>query len=486
MEYVYKHPPRPYQRAIVENLWQEEALALFLEQGLGKTKVVLDQAAFQYLNNGCNGLVVVSKILAVENWYKVEIEKHLNVPFEKHLYTAGARKKVPTVWHPTQALRLLMVNDGQLRTKHGLAAVERFIDNHKVGMVIDESTLIKNPSAKLTKAAIKLGKKAAYRRILSGTPDPQGPQDYYSQYRFLDPNILVTPSFTAYKNMYCKQKILFINGREIRTPTREFNPGMRELFEKKVGKNTVRLRKDEVLPDLPPKQYQKIVYSLPTEVQREYNRLAEEFFAELVVERNPDEKASVTALVAVARITRLHQLACGHIVADDGSLRRVDGGRYDVLKELLDGRPEQSKTIIWCHYRDNIDELEERLGADFGKDSVVRIYGGIKASDRTFALEAFQEGEARFLLANPAAAGWALTLTCADAAIYYSNSYNFEHRAQSEDRIHRIGQTANKVMYYDIVADGTVDERILDVLKSKKDFSETIMRGLNEWLKKLV
>jgi SNF2 family DNA or RNA helicase len=257
---------------------------------------------------------------------------------------------------------------------------------------------------------------------------------------------------------------------------------MKEIFEKIVAPYTVRLRKDEVLPELPPKQYQRVVFSLPTEVQREYNRLAEEFYAELVVNKAPEEKAQVTAMVAISRITRLHQLSCGHIVGDDGKLSRVENGRFDALKALLDERPKGAKTIVWCHYRDNIDELMERLP----KGSAVKIYGGILTEERTSALEAFQRGEASVLLANPAAAGWALTLTCADTAIYYSNSYNFEHRAQSEDRIHRIGQTAQKVMYYDIVAEGTVDERILDVLKNKQDFSTTVMRGLNEWLKQVL
>lgn len=478
----YKLEPRPYQRAIVEKLSGEEALALYLEQGLGKTKVSIDQAMWRFLYDSCDGLVVMSKLLAVENWAKEEIGKHCNVPFEAYLYTQAGRKRVPKVWKPTDKLRVFLINDGQMRTKHGEAAVQNFLQNHRCGFIIDESTLIKNPTAKLTKAVMKLQPLSAYRRVLSGTPDPQGPADYFSQYRFLSPSILRTTSFTAFKNQFCKQRSIFINGREIRTPTGEFNHGMKEVFETIVAPYTVRLRKDEVLKELPPKQYQRIVFSLPTDVQREYNRLAEEFYTELVVNRAPEEKAQVTATVAIARITRLHQLACGHIVGDDGKLSRIENGRFGVLQSLLEERPKGTKTIVWCHYRENIDELMERLP----EGSSVKIYGGISAEERTAALEAFQRGEASVLLANPAAAGWSLTLTCADTSIYYSNSFNFEHRAQSEDRIHRIGQTAQKVMYYDIVAEGTVDERIMDVLKNKQSFSETVMRGLNEWLKQVL
>lgn len=480
MAELYKYPPRPYQRAIVENHWQDEVQALFLEQGLGKTKVTLDQAMRQFMFNGNSGLVVMSKLMVVENWYKEELDKHLCVPFEKYLYTTSRKKYFPKDWRVSPALRVVLINDGQLRTKHGQAAIQKFMEEHASGLIIDESTLIKNPSAKISKAVIKLGQLAAWKRILSGEPAPQGPQDYFAQYRFLSPTILKTPSFTAYKNMFCKQKSIWVNGREIKTPTREFNPGMQQRFEQLVAPVTVRLRKTEVLKELPPKQYQRIVFSLPTEVQRAYNRLAEEFFAELTVKKDPDEKASVTALVAVARITRLHQLVCGHIVSDDGPTERVDSGRFQILQDLLEQRPVGSKTIIWCHYRDNINELQEKLG-----DLAVKIYGGMSATERTEALERFQKGDASYLIANPAAAGHGLTLTEADVAIYYSNSYNFEHRAQSEDRIHRIGQEAGSVMYYDIVAEGSVDERILDVLKSKKDFSQAVMKDLSTWLASL-
>lgn len=479
MEQIYKLTPRPYQRAIVEEHWSDEAQALFLEQGLGKSKVTLDQLMYMHQYRGLEGVVILSKLMVVENWYKEELDKHINVPYQSFLYTAKGRRRVPKTWQPSDKLQILLINDGQFRTKHGFEKVKSFLETYNAGIVIDESTLIKNPTAKLTKAMQKLVMVSRWRRILSGEPAPQGPQDYFSQYQFLAPGIFGTGSFMAYKNRFCKQKSIWVNGREIRNPTREFNHGMQEQFERIVSDCTVRLRKTEVLKELPPKQYQRIVFELPVEVQREYNRLAEEYYAE-VMARDPEEKASVTALVAIARITRLHQLACGHVVADDGNLRRVDSGRVEVLESLLEQRPANSKTIVWCHYRDNIDELRERL------PSTAYVYGGMSAAERTANLEAFQRGGAAVLLANPSAAGHGLTLVEADTAIYYSNSYNFEHRAQSEDRIHRIGQTAQSVMYYDIVAEGTVDERILDVLKSKQDFSQSVMKDLSEWLKKLV
>lgn len=478
----YKLPPRPYQQAIVEEHWSDEAQALFLEQGLGKSKVTLDQLQYMYTHCGLEGVVILSKLMVVENWYKEELDKHLAVPFNKYLYTTKGRKRVPKVWPDTDKLQVLLINDGQFRTKHGQEKVASFLRRYRAGIVIDESTLIKNPTAKLTKGVLKLAPESRWRRILSGEPAPQGPQDYFSQYQFLSNGIFGTSSFIAYKNRFCKQKSIWVNGREIRTPTREFNTGMQPIFEKLIEPCTVRLRKTEVLKELPPKQYQRIVFELPTELQREYNRLADEFHAEIMA-RDPEEKANVTALVAVARITRLHQLVCGHVVDDTGELRRVNSGRFEVLLNLLEERPVDSKTIIWCHYRDNINELRERLDKQFG---AAYVYGGMSDTERTENLNRFQKGDAGVLLANPAAAGHGLTLVEADTAIYYSNSYNFEHRAQSEDRIHRIGQTAQSVMYYDIVAEGTVDERILAVLKSKQDFSQSVMRELSEWLKKLV
>jgi len=241
MAQIYRLPPRPYQRAIVENTYKKDNLALWLEQGLGKTKVTLDTANFRYPES--NGLVVVSRTTVVENWLFEELGKHLVVPYTANLYSTKNKNKIPPVkFLNGDRLQVLLINDGCLRTDHGMKYVKEFLVKFKCGFIIDESTLIKTPSTKLTKNVIKLGALADWKRVLCGEPAPQGPKDYFSQYKFLDPNILGVKTFTAYKNLFCEQKTIYMNGRQIQTPTRQFKPGAQEVFESRIKPFTIRLR----------------------------------------------------------------------------------------------------------------------------------------------------------------------------------------------------------------------------------------------------
>ena len=115
------------------------------------------------------------------------------------------------------------------------------------------------------------------------------------------------------------------------------------------------------------------------------------------------------------------------------------------------------------------------LEKNYGKESFVSIYGAVSVDDRKRAVENFQNNDGcRFLVGNPSVGGFGLTLTAARNVIYFSNSYNLEHRDQSEDRAHRIGQTF-KVSYIDLVAPNTIDELILNSLDGKRDLSKEIM-----------
>lgn len=480
---TYKTTPRPYQQLIVEKTASMPALALFLEQGLGKSKVALDTAAVQFIENGVEGLVVISKTTVVENWKLAEIPAHLSVAYEPYLYSTRTQKKVPPAkLMPQGCLKIVLINDGCARTDHGYKYLEAFMKQYKCGLVVDESTIIKNPTATITKRLLKLSTLAFYTRILCGEPAPQGAADYYSQYKFLNPKILNVGTFTAYKSMYCEQESIWINGRQIMRPTGAFTPFGKMAFEDSVKPYTVRLRKADVLTDLPPKQYIVKKYQLPPTVQKMYDKLRDDFMTELVIAESAGE---LTALLAISRATRLHQIVSGHAPNDEGTMYEFDSGRVAVLEDILSERPPGSKTIIWAHYRSSIDSLHARLSHLYGAGFSQRVYGGVSETERQAAFQAFKtDPKCQVLIANAASAGWGLTFTEADACIYYSNSYNYEHRAQSEDRIHRIGQVADSVQYYDIVAEGTVDEKIMETLARKGDFSKSVMTNYAEWFGK--
>ena len=117
-------------------------------------------------------------------------------------------------------------------------------------------------------------------------------------------------------------------------------------------------------------------------------------------------------------------------------------------------------------------------------NSVVTYYGDTSTEDRQKAIEEFQDkdGDVRFFVGNPKTGGYGITLTAANTVVYYSNNYDLEKRLQSEDRAHRIGQTGS-VTYVDLIAEETIDEKIVKALRKKIDIANEIMgEELKDWI----
>jgi len=141
------------------------------------------------------------------------------------------------------------------------------------------------------------------------------------------------------------------------------------------------------------------------------------------------------------------------------------------------------KAIIWSRFRYDIVAIVATLAKVYGEESVVSYYGDTSDEDRQRAIQRFQNGKARFFVANPATAGYGLTLTEASTVIYYANDFNLETRIQSEDRCHRIGQK-NPVTYIDLIAEGTIDEKIVKSLRDKIVIGAKVLgEEAREWLK---
>jgi SNF2 family DNA or RNA helicase len=178
---------------------------------------------------------------------------------------------------------------------------------------------------------------------------------------------------------------------------------------------------------------------------------------------------------------RLHQIVCGHLKTDDGEVVEIKSNRINALMEVLDET--SGKVIIWATYRHDIKAIVQAITEEYGAESVVHFYGDTDSEERRFARLAFQNHpKVRYFVGNPATGRFGLTLTASCTAVYYSNSYDLEHRTQSEDRIHRIGQTM-KCNYVDLIARNTVDERIIKALKLKKNIGAMVIGDdIKAWL----
>jgi SNF2 family DNA or RNA helicase len=239
-----------------------------------------------------------------------------------------------------------------------------------------------------------------------------------------------------------------------------------------VNEFSYRVLKKECL-DLPDKVYQRREVELTPEQKKVYKQLKDYAIAELA----SHELVSVTSVLT--QILRLHQVVCGFVKHDQGEEVEIKSNRLD---ELLDVLSEvQGKVIIWANYQYDIKRILKTLQETVGPESVATYYGATPDGERQSIIKEFQDPDSplTYLISNVQTGGYGITLTEASTVIYYSNNYDLEKRLQSEDRAHRIGQV-NKVTYVDLVAKGTVDEKIVKALRNKLDLAQEVL-GDEKW-----
>ena len=466
-QFEYKTKPFEHQREALKKGAKLKNFAYFMEMGTGKTKVAIDNAAYLYTINEVNTVIVLAPNSVYRNWEK-EISTHCSVD-----YTITIHKEHNKFDYQHEKLNFFLINVEALSHKSGVETLEKIIKptKDKLMIIVDESTTIKNKSAKRTKNLLKLGLDAKYKRILTGSPVTKSPLDLYSQCAFLDKSLLGFTSFLAFRNRYAVMRLIDMGGRAIEIP--QYYTNLDEL-EQKLKSFSYRVKKEECL-DLPEKIYQRRNLQLGLKQQEVYNRLKKAAYVIL-----KDSEVSFTN--KLTEILRLHQVCNGFVKMDNQEITVFDN--CPKLKELLDIIEEgEGKFIIWANYVQNIESIINLLKKTYSSDSVVSIYGEITPEQRQEAVRRFQEDDkCRFFVGNPSTGGYGLTLTKASYVVYFSNSYNLEVRQQSEDRAHRIGQSKN-VLYIDLVAEKTIDELIIASLKNKiKISAETLGEVINNWL----
>jgi SNF2 family DNA or RNA helicase len=265
-------------------------------------------------------------------------------------------------------------------------------------------------------------------------------------------------------------KTIHVHGRSVDVVHKFQN--LKELSET-LKPFSYRVLKQDCL-DLPEKVYIKREISLSPEQKKLYEQMKKQAFATL----NGKQVTSVTVLT---QLMRLQQITCGHFTADDGSIQPIRNNR---LAELLDVLEEiEGKVIIWGHYQEDVKNIVNILTDKYGPGSVVSYYGLTPQEERQKNIKKFQANNGvRFLVGTPQTGGYGITLTEANTVIYYSNGYDLEKRMQSEDRAHRIGQKKT-VTYVDIIAQDTVDEKIVKSLRKKINIASEVMgEELKDWI----
>lgn len=462
--------PMLHQCRMLDRAWNLTAAAWFAKMGTGKTFATIHLACARFNAGLIDSLVIVCPSTLRATWRK-EFAKYATVEydFRVHETKAGWLKEFYGTKRPG-VLQVLAVSVEGLGVSPTLYdSVCGFFPGRSVFLVADESSRIKNPSALRTERAIELACHGAYRLILNGTPIALGIQDLWSQYEFLDPNIIGTGDYWAFKTRYVtmggyenKQIIGYQNVEELMK--------LIEPYTVEVGKDVL---------DLPP----KVMKTITVQATPEQKRLLK--LIKKGISEDPNDPL-IKVENTLERVLRWRQVVGGFLPRQDPETEKVtveplrDNPKMDALIDLIEGNFAGTKFIIWAQFIPELEEIVARLTKKYGA-AAVRLYAGSTSKEDRSAIEdAYcNDPSMRFFIANSATAGLGLTLISGenDLMVYYSGTSAYIDRAQSEDRSHRIGQK-NSVTVVDLVMENTIDEVIQASISEKMSIEEYIMTRL--------
>lgn len=481
VNYKFKTAPYEHQRHTLDLSLERAAFGILFEMGGGKSKTLIDTCSNLYLRGKLDFALIIAPKGVYRNWVAKEIPEHFpdDIPRRVIRWVADPTKaqqaEMRSVRDRFDGVTFFVMNVEAFSTPKGVAAgtwlARAFGRRGLIGL--DESTTIKNHKAKRSKALCKLAQSFEYRRILTGSPVTKEPMDIYPQFEFLGPGLLGFDSFYAFQGRYCVTVKRSMGRHSFQQVV-----GYRFLDDlaARIERHSYRVLKRDCL-DLPEKVYTARYVGLTAEQAAMYERLRKEALLLFA------DGSAVSAPQAITKMLRMQQVLSGHLMTDEGELVEFPSARLDELLNIL--AEHDGKAIIWSRFRNDIQRITAALKKVYGEAAAASYYGDTSDDERARVVKEFQlrDGPLRFFVGNPATAGYGITLTEASTVIYYANSFSLEHRLQSEDRAHRIGQR-NNVTYIDLIAEGSIDEGIVDSLRNKIDIGATILgEEANEWLK---
>lgn len=471
--YEFKTVPMKHQLKCFLLQRDLEAFAIFHEQGTGKTKTLIDTAAYQFEQGKIDTLIVMTKNGVHQNWVNNEIPKHLpdRIPYQALWYsTDWTKREYANVMDAADVkgiLRILAFHIEGINSEKARELLLHWLKRSRAHLCVDESSTIKNPSAERTKFLIKAGRNAPFRRIMTGTPVTRGTENLYSQFLFLDPRILGYDSFYTFRAAYC-----IMGGFENKQIVGYKNV---EQLIKIIDGHSDRVLKSECL-DLPPKVYRRRPFELPKEHRRLYDALRLNTIEELKAILGEEDGMKRAQELAMTRSLRLHQIACGLTPDEQPELLEGSQPRMDILMdEIEEGTAGGEKVLVWARFKPNLRHILKQLGA-----KAVGYFGDIPQRQRPENEKKFQEDSRTTVMVCSSAAAYGLTLTASSNNIYHSQPSSLDIRLQSEDRTHRkgtVGMMVNGklgVLYTDIEAVRTVDRKIINNLRKHKNLADQI------------
>jgi hypothetical protein len=495
-----RSPAFPQQDEVYERMIYKKYFALYSDLGTGKSYMLLREFLVMWMTGVVDGLLIIGPVDAHRQW----IERELPATSDQECVTASwpeeppmertslpriftiypeafRRKQIPPPRAPGESIANLKARRKLWRAKqrNALKKLEKFLQSGRIGCIVDESQMMMHVKSNTAKTLRSLRDHAVYLRIASGYPAPGGRLElYYPQYTWLSPNILKCGTFSDFKIRYCETG--GFKGKSIEGYINE------DDFKERIAPYTYTVEIEDCMK-MPERTWLEFDVELTPQQAKIIKQIRDEFMVEL-------KKKTLFMPMVLQRLTRIQQAACGFLPYEldedaEGNpeirLEWIPELRTKALENVLERT--RGKVIVWSRF----SPCTERLVKHFNNPKMIKRFGGyalkyrggMTREERADSKERFiKDPKAKIIFAQPKSAG-----TGTDGfqhacrfMYYWNNSYDSQHRRQTERRVWRLGQS-KAVVYGDFIAQGTYDSRIRTVLMQGQRMADNLHRELAAW-----
>lgn len=469
MTWHLNQPPYEVQRVANEKAHLKPGFAYFLEQGLGKTAVILNEITDLVIRDEIScGVGYMPKSL-LYNW-RDEAEK---MGFKPHIHVWRENPKNDNIRHLKSLGRpfVVVINFEAVITDAGDAFLEEFYEEFggQCYTFVDESSKIKNPQAKRTKKILRHCLRSKFVRMATGTPVTQSVADLWSQLRAID---AVRMRFFPFRNKFCVMGGYL--GKQIIGPK-----NLPELQKIMDGKVMIAKKKDWT--DLPEKLYVTRKVELTKEQVKHYREIEDDLVTRI-------DGKKISAPMTITALGKMQQIVSGFAYDKSGKPVHLFKNPEQIPKvqTVLDFMEDVTgKVIVFCVLSPSIDILLHLFEKKGMNPAFIR--GGMKDDERKEQRDKFnKDASCRVIVCQSQSGGIGLTLLggeeddACSTTVYYENDFSLETRLQTEDRNHRHGQHY-PVTYLDVVSTGVnepVEMRAIKALQNKESVANAVQDPL--------
>ena len=473
---------KTYQQKALTKSDKRNAFAFLMPPGSGKTITLLEEVKCLYRDKAIDTLIVVCPKILMRQWEKA-IEEYYNdrsdvvsldddtsstrssnyFPASHISYNIVVYKnylKKYSTLHGCLNIVISNIESFSREKSKSILLVGKLLANRKCLLCIDESSKIKNHKAALTKNLLEVvDNKKCFRRILTGSVITESPMDFYTQFRFLDPEIIGHRNFYIFRHYYAELEDAYV-GTGVFKKIKSYRH-VDELVSK-ITPYCYLLDVDDI-KELPSKIYENVYIDINPEQRRQYEKLKKESILEL--EKEPNVELNIVS--AMDKLFKFFRILQGHYLETG-----VVNPKITALKELIDIYP--GKFLIFCRFIDDSHRIAEAL------DSVAVIRGDVPNKERMSIIEDYKSGKVKHLVSMQQIGSFGLDLPETDYVAYFSCNYSYDQRMQSEARATRLSSNKPSITYFNIVAENTIEEHLYEILKSKKTMFVNILNLLKQ------